>query len=203
VVVLILLLTGWGASLWEVFSNRERVLEGAGTLAPLLFLVLLAVQAVLAPLPTPALAIVEGYGFGVLEGFLLTWVGSLIGGVISFGISRRFGRGFVAGSARAVRPARFMEENGAILIFVLRLIPLVSFDAISYAAGLSSIRFRAFLLATALGMMPGSFAFVYLEGSEPGPRTWAVLLGLAVLAVLAAGAYVFQRRFFRTGSRVR
>jgi uncharacterized membrane protein YdjX (TVP38/TMEM64 family) len=69
-----------------------------------------------------------------------------------------------------------------------------------YAAGLSSIRFRAFLLATALGMMPGTFAFVYLGGSEPGPRTWAVLLGLAVLA---AGAYVFQRRFFRTGSRVR
>jgi len=200
VVVLILLLTGWGASLWVVFSNRERVLEGAGTLAPLLFLVLLAVQAVLAPLPTPALAIVGGYGFGVLEGFLLTWVGSLIGGVISFGISRRFGRGFVAGSARAVRPARFMEENGAILIFVLRLIPLVSFDAISYAAGLSSIRFRAFLVATALGMMPGTFAFVYLGGSESGTWPWAVLLGLAVLA---AGAYVFQRRFFRAGSRVR
>jgi uncharacterized membrane protein YdjX (TVP38/TMEM64 family) len=76
-VVLILLLTGWGASLWEVFSDRERlqrVLEGAGTLAPLLFLVLLAVQAVLAPSPAPALAIVGGYGFGVLEGFLLTWV---------------------------------------------------------------------------------------------------------------------------------
>ena len=61
-----------------------------------------------------------------------------------------------------------------------------------YAAGLSSIRFRAILLATALGMMPGTFAFVYLGGSEPGPRTWAVLLGLAVLA---AGAYVFHRRF--------
>jgi uncharacterized membrane protein YdjX (TVP38/TMEM64 family) len=76
----------------------------------------------------------------------------------------------------------------------LRLIPLVSFDAISYAAGLSSIRFRAFLLATALGMMPGTFAFVYVGGSGSGPRTWAVLLGLAVLA---AGAYVFQRRFSR------
>ena len=58
-----------------------------------------------------------------------------------------------------------------------------------YAAGLSSIRFRAFLLATALGMMLGTFAFVCLGGSEPGPRTWAVLLGLA------AGAHVFQRRF--------
>jgi len=203
VVVLVLWLTGWGASLWEVFSDRERLqqlLEGAGALAPLLFVALLVVQAVVAPLPAPALAIVGGYGFGVLEGFLLTWVGSLIGGVISFALSRRFGRGLVAGSARVVRLDRFMEEHGAILIFVLRLIPLVSFDAISYAAGLSSIRFRAFLLATALGMMPGTFAFVYVGGSGSGPRTWAVLLGLAVLA---AGAYIFQRRFFKANSRVR
>ena len=93
-----------------------------------------------------------------------------------------------------------MEEHGAILIFVLRLIPLVSFDAISYAAGLSGIRFRAFLLATALGMMPGTFAFVYLGGSESGPWTWAVLLGLAALA---GGAYVFYRRFYGAGPRVR
>jgi uncharacterized membrane protein YdjX (TVP38/TMEM64 family) len=203
VVVLVLVFTGWGASLWEVFSDRERlqrVLEGAGALAPLLFVALLVVQAVVAPLPAPALAIVGGYGFGVLEGFFLTWLGSLIGGVISFALSRRFGRGFVAGSARAARLDRFMEEHGAILIFVLRLIPLVSFDAISYAAGLSSIRFRAFLLATALGMMPGTFAFVYVGGSGSGLRTWAVLLGLAVLA---AGAYVFQRRFFKASPRVR
>ncbi len=203
VVVLVLVLTGWGAFLWEVFSDRERVqrvLDGAGTLAPLLYVGFLIVQAVIAPLPAPALAIAGGYGFGVVEGFFLTWAGSLAGGVISFGISRRFGRRYVAGSARAVRLDRFVEEHGAVLIFVLRLIPLVSFDAISYAAGLSSIRFRGFLLATALGMMPGTFAFVYLGGSGSGLWTWAVLLGLAVLA---GAAYVFQRRFFRGRPRVR
>jgi uncharacterized membrane protein YdjX (TVP38/TMEM64 family) len=202
-VAALLWLTGWGASLWEVFSDRERLqgmLRGAGALAPLVFVALLVVQAVIAPLPAPALAIVGGYGFGVVEGFLLTWLGCLIGGVISFGISRRLGRSFVAESPRAVRLDHFMEDHGAILIFVLRLIPLVSFDAISYAAGLSSIRFRAFLLATALGMVPGTFAFVFVGGSGSGSRTWAVLLGLAVLA---AGAYVFQRRLFKVNSRVR
>lgn len=202
-VVLVLVLTGWGSFIWEVFSDRERlqrVLDGAGTLAPLVYVVLLVVQAVVAPLPAPALAIAGGYGFGVIEGFFLTWAGSLVGGVISFWISRRFGRGFVAGSGPVERLDRFFEEHGTVLIFVLRLIPLVSFDAISYAAGLSSIRFRGFLLATAFGMAPGTFAFVYLGGSEPGPWTWAVLLGLAVLAAVA---YVFQGRFFRGRPRVR
>ena len=202
-VLVVLLASGLGGDLWQLFSDRERVqraLDGAGALAPLLYLAFLIVQAVIAPLPAPAVAMAGGYGFGVVEGFFLTWAGSLIGGVVSFGISRLFGRRFVAGSPRVVRLDRFVEEHGAVLIFVLRLIPLLSFDAISYAAGLSSIRFRGFLLATALGMMPGTFAFVYLGGSEPGLWTWAVLLGLAVLA---GAAYLFQRRFLRVRPRVR
>jgi len=147
VVALVLVLTGWEASLWGVFSGRERVqqaIDGAGAFAPLVYLALLVFQAVIAPLPAPAVAIAGGYTFGVVEGFLLTWVGSLAGGVISFGISRFFGRGFVKGRGMTGRLDRYVEEHGVVLIFVLRLIPLVSFDALSYAAGLSGIRFRGF-----------------------------------------------------------
>lgn len=203
VVALVLVLTGWGASLWGVFSGRERVqqaIDGAGAFAPLVYLALLVFQAVIAPLPAPAVAIAGGYTFGVVEGFLLTWVGSLAGGVISFGISRFFGRGFVKGRGMTGRLDRYVEEHGVVLIFVLRLIPLVSFDAISYAAGLSGIRFRGFFAATALGMLPGTFAFVYFGGSQDGFGRWAILVGLAGLAVLA---YFYQRRYFGLRRRVR
>ena len=202
-VAILLWLTGWGTSLWEVFSDRGRLqgmLAAAGPLAPVLYVALLVVQAVAAPLPAPALVLAGGYGFGVVEGFFLTWLGCLLGGVVSFAISRRFGRRFVASSPRAARLDRFAEEHGAVLVFVLRLIPLVSFDAISYAAGLSSIRFGRFLLATALGMAPGTFAFVYLGGSGGGPGTWAVLIGLAALAI---AAYAFRRRFLKAPTRAR
>lgn len=195
--------TGFGASLWELFSDRERVqraVDGAGAWAPVVYVGFLVAQAVLAPLPAPAVAVVGGYTFGVAEGFFLTWLGSLLGGVISFGISRLFGRRFVAASGRARRLDRYVEEHGAVLVFVLRLIPLVSFDAISYAAGLSSLRFRSFLLATALGMLPGTFAFVYLGGAPAGPGLWIILL---CLAALACGAYVYQRRSLRLRRRVR
>ena len=200
-VVLALLLTGWGSSLWEVFSDRERLqqtIDGAGAFAPLVYLGLLVVQAVVAPLPAPAVAVAGGYAFGVVEGFFLTWLGSLAGGVISFGVSRLFGRGFLEG--RVGRLDRYVEEHGVALIFVLRLIPLVSFDAISYAAGLSSIGFRGFFAATALGMLPGTFAFVYFGGSGGGFGRWAILASLTALAVLA---YLYQRRFFGLRRRVR
>ena len=197
---LALLSTGQGEILWQFFSDRAMIqdlVDGAGLLAPTVYIALLVVQAVVAPLPAPAVAMSGGYSFGIVEGFLLTWAGALLGGVLSFGLSRFFGRGFVASSARLERLDRYVQAHGAILVFVLRLIPLVSFDAISYAAGLSGMSFKKFLLATALGMAPGTFVFVYLGGASPGVGVWAALIGLAVLAV-AAYVYLRVRLKYRT-----
>lgn len=72
--------------------------------------------------------------------------------------------------------------------------PIVSFDLISYAAGLTCISFRRFLLATALGAAPGTFVFVYLGSASLGPGVYAALGGLAVLAV---AAYAYLRRLCR------
>ena len=191
---LVLLFTGEGETLWRFFSDRGRIqqtISESGALGPALFVFLLVLQAVVAPLPAPALAMAGGYCFGTFEGFLLTWFGALLGGVVCFWISKLFGRGFVADSARMGRLDRYVEEHGALVVFVLRLIPLVSFDAISYGAGLSSLSFSRFLLATALGMAPGTFVFVYLGGAAPGPGIWAALIGLAILAVVA---YLYFRR---------
>lgn len=187
--------TGQGGLLWELFSDRARiqqVVETAGALGPAAYVLLLVVQAVVAPLPAPAVAMAGGYAFGTFEGFLLTWLGALLGGIASFGTSRMFGRRFVAGNERIRRLDRYAQEHGAPVIFVLRLIPLVSFDAVSYGAGLSAIPFRKFLLATALGMAPGTFVFVYLGGASPGWGVWVALIGLAALA---AAAYYAHRRF--------
>ena len=192
-VALALLLTGQGELLWKFFSDRQQIqqlVDGAGLLAPTVYILLLVVQAVVAPLPAPAVAMAGGYSFGTFEGFLLTWFGALLGGVFSFGLSRLFGRGFVASSARLERLDRYVQAHGAILVFVLRLIPLISFDAISYAAGLSGMSFKRFFLATALGMAPGTFVFVYLGGASPGAGVWGALIGLAVLAV---AAYIYLR----------
>ncbi|MDP9485738.1 MAG: TVP38/TMEM64 family protein [Actinomycetota bacterium] len=200
---LLLWLTGWEESLWGLFSDRERlqrVVDDAGLLAPVVYLVFLVIQAVLAPLPAPALAMGGGYSFGIYQGFLLTWLGALLGGVISFWISRWLGRDFVAGTERMQRLDRYVDQHGTITIFVLRLLPLVSFDVISYAAGLSSIPFWKFFLASALGMVPGTLAFVYLGGASSSTGFALALIGLSVLAIVA---YLYQRRRLKLRRRVR
>ncbi len=192
--VLALWWAGAWEALWELFSDRERLrqaVEAAGPLASTAYVLLLAAQAVLAPLPAPALAFAGGYVFGTSYGFLLTWLGVTIGGALCFGISRVLGRGFVERSGRTKKLDRYVAEHGAVMVFVLRLIPLVSFDAISYAAGLTGLPFRRFLVATVLGSAPGTFVFVYLGGAPQGPGLYAALAGLAVLA---AAAYIYYRR---------
>ncbi|MDP9479831.1 MAG: VTT domain-containing protein, partial [Actinomycetota bacterium] len=130
----------------------------------------------------------------------LTWLGALLGGVISFWISRWLGRDFVAGTERMQRLDRYVDQHGTITIFVLRLLPLVSFDVISYAAGLSSIPFWKFFLASALGMVPGTLAFVYLGGASSSTGFALALIGLSVLAIVA---YLYQRRRLKLRRRVR
>jgi len=204
VVVAAALLLWWasGGQLWgELFSDREKfrqTVSSAGALAPAVFVLLLIVQAVLAPLPAPALAAAGGYMFGPFNGFILTWLGTLAGGVLCFALSRILGRRFVERNTRFERLNRYVEEHGAIVIFILRLIPVISFDAINYAAGLTGISFWRFLIATALGMAPGTFIFVYLGGTDPGPGIYAALGGLAALA---AAAYVYYHRLQRVEGR--
>ncbi len=183
-----------GPEWWELLSDRERVqqaVENFGPAAPVVYVGLLVAQAVLAPLPAPAVAAAGGYTFGTLAGFVLTWLGVLLGGSLCFWISRLFGREYVTRSDRLKGFDRRVEEHGAIIVFVLRLIPLISFDAISYAAGLAGISFPRFLLATALGSAPGTFVFVYLGGASPRPALYAALGGLAILALVA---YAYYRR---------
>ncbi len=183
-----------GPEWWEFLSDQERVqqaVENFGPMAPVVYVLLLVAQAVLAPLPAPAVAAAGGYIFGTFAGFVLTWLGVLLGGALCFWISRLFGREYVTRSDRLKGLDRRVEEHGVIIVFVLRLIPLISFDAISYAAGLTCISFLRFFLATALGSAPGTFVFVYLGGASPGLGLYAALGGLAVLAL---AAYAYYRR---------
>jgi uncharacterized membrane protein YdjX (TVP38/TMEM64 family) len=172
-------------------GRLQQAVNTAGALAPLVFMLLLVVQAVLAPLTAPAMAAAGGYLFGTFRGFVFTWLGALLGGVLCFVLLRILGHGFVERGTRLKGLDRYVEEPGAVVIFVLRLIPLISFDAINYAAGLTGIGFWRFLIATALGSAPGTFVFVYLGGASPGPGLHAALAGLAALAV---AAYVYYRR---------
>lgn len=179
-------------------SLRSRVLE-TGAWAPLVSAALMILQAVIAPLPSSPVTYLNGLLFGLWWGGLLSWASALVAAAICFGLSRRFGRPPAERlmSARAVEWGdRFFERFGVYAVLVGRLLPFVSFDLVSYGAGLTRMSFSAFIAATAVGMIPGTLLYAYL-GRLGGDSAGALLWTLVALPALGLLVWLVGRRFTR------
>ncbi|TQJ30942.1 TVP38/TMEM64 family protein [Microbacterium sp. SLBN-146] len=153
----------------------------------------------LTPVPKNLLGIAAGvvWGFGIA--LVLVYVGALIGAAASFVIGRLLGREAVERltGARIARLDDLLARRGFLAVLGVRLVPVIPFTLINYGAGLTSVRTRDYALGTAIGILPGSAAYVALGafGFEFGPPFWIALTVLGVLALAGVvAAAVLQRR---------
>jgi uncharacterized membrane protein YdjX (TVP38/TMEM64 family) len=170
-------------------------LLGFGVWAPIASLFLMVLQAVAAPIPAIFVAFANGLAFGVVGGGLLTTAGQTLAAALCFGISRTLGRGPVealAGRFGLAAADTWFSRWGAGGVLLLRLVPGVSFDVISYGAGLTSIRFGPFLLSTAIGVAPQAFLYAYLIREAP-QSAW-MFFAVSWLVIGVIGSTVFLRR---------
>jgi uncharacterized membrane protein YdjX (TVP38/TMEM64 family) len=168
-----------------------------GFWGPAISFVLMILQSVIAPLPAFVLSFANAAVFGWAWGALLSWTSSLAGAVLCFGIARLYGRVAVVRliSATALDSIdTFFIKYGKHAVLFARLLPFVSFDIVSYAAGLTSMRFPHFLLATGLGMLPATLVYSYVGGSLTGG---AKALVTALLLLFAASVLVVMVKAMR------
>lgn len=134
-----------------------------GYWAPLIFILAFAVKAVI-PFPSSVFALAAGLVFGPFYGALYAIIGSVISAAIAYQLSRRLGRDFVVkvlgNKAKALD--RLTNVHGLEVVLFFRIVPSLPFDVFNLGAGLSSISFSDFLIGTAIGMTPWSFALSYL-----------------------------------------
>lgn len=166
---------------------RARV-DQAGFWAPLLFVVLYALLTVaLAPGSVGSAA--AGLIFGGLAGTVLTVVGATLGATGSFVLGRALGRetvGAIFGGG-IDRLDRFIGDRPFRSVVAIRLLPVLPFGLVNYAASFTRLPLRSYVAGTAVGIVPGSALYVALGASldMPGsPRFWASLAGLAVFTVV-------------------
>jgi uncharacterized membrane protein YdjX (TVP38/TMEM64 family) len=174
----------------DLATIREH-LRGFGPWAPMVAFALIQVQALLAPLPSVPVIYASGLLFGTLWGGLLAWVSVLVSATLCFGLARWWGRPLVqrVASPTALRQAdALFERYGVFAVLLGRLLPLTAFDLLSYVAGLTPMRLRPFLVATAIGMTPATFLMA--AAGDLGSASWgtlgAAVLGIGALAALAA-----------------
>lgn len=205
VIVLILLATGflWLISdgfrdatheAWIVLSSgdQEQIREyirSFGAWAPVASVVLMVSQVVLAPIPASVVQLSNGVVFGIIGGTLLNFIGQMIGATIAFFISRSLGR------SAAERLAGRVDENGIIehwldiwgarALLVIRVVPGMPSDFVSYLMGLTSMPARRYLIISAIGYLPQSLAYAWLGDYATDWFWWIVLAGFGISGIIA------------------
>jgi uncharacterized membrane protein YdjX (TVP38/TMEM64 family) len=163
-------------------------LVAMGSLGPVVFIGFMVLAVVVSPIPSLPLDIAAGITFGPFWGMVYAVTGAEIGAIISFLIGRALGREVLGRLLKT--NVSFCEQCSDHhlmgLVFVARLLPIFSFDIISYAAGLTRMSLKVFAIATLFGMIPSTFALTFLGGSVPTLQWPMILSGL-----LLAGLFLF------------
>jgi len=177
----------WGAGL--TLAGIEETIQSWGAWGVVGSILAMVVHSFI-PFPAEIIAVANGMVYGLVWGTVITWTGAMIGALLAFGLARRFGRPFVDRMvARKEWDALdgWLADHGWKVVFVGRLIPVIAFNLINYAAGLTRITWRAFALATAVGILPVTVLVVMMgdniESMEWG--SWLALLAGALVLWIA------------------
>jgi uncharacterized membrane protein YdjX (TVP38/TMEM64 family) len=184
-------------------------IEGFGAIGPIIYILLLAATIIFTPLPSVVVVGAGGLAFGTVFGTVYTIAGGMLGATINFYLARWLGRGFVErrlGNQAMSQIDIYADRMGTKLIVLMRLIPLFNFDWVSYAAGLTRMRYRSYAIASVLGMLLPIIGMVYVGDvklSHPGRSSlvftilviWSALPPIAFL--IWAGVRALMRRLRR------
>jgi uncharacterized membrane protein YdjX (TVP38/TMEM64 family) len=166
-----------------------------GVAASMLLMVLHSVV----PFPAEFVAMANGMLYGPVWGTVITWTGAMLGAYLAFGLARWLGRPFVrAVIARRHHEAidRWAERQGGGILLFSRFVPVISFNLINYAAGLTAISWWTFTWATGLGILPLTILMVSMgHGLWSGDRSvWLWLVAAALAGWLLWWALIVRRQ---------
>jgi uncharacterized membrane protein YdjX (TVP38/TMEM64 family) len=163
-------------------------LRGYGALGPVASVLLMMGQVVFAPIPASIVQLANGVVYGQLGGGILNLIGQMAGAMMAFTIARALGEGTVEKLAGKVHQDGFeewLQRWGGKALFVVRAIPGMPSDFLSYVAGLTRMPVRTYVLSTFLGYIPQSFAYAWLGDDAMEYFWWIVLGGFGLSALIA------------------
>ncbi len=173
-------------------------LKEAGIWAPIIYILLYTIATILI-LPSTPLNLSGGAIFGIWWGTIWTTIAAIVAAIISFALTRTVGRELVAQKLgrrwKAIEAE--MSQGGLFYMFSIRLLPIIPYGLVNFAAGLTSIRFRDYFIGTLLGTVPGVLPFVMmgsgLNSLQQG-NFLPLIGGLTLTAMLVGGANWYRRR---------
>src|SRR3989441_4392342 len=183
--------------LYEDKQQVRAMVDRWGGWAPIVFIGIQAMQVIIAPIPGEVTGLLGGFVFGQWLGFLYSTIGLTIGSLGAFWVGRRLGATFVQGLVAPQvweRMGFLVEAEGAILCFIIYLIPGLPKDIVCYLFGVSPMPFWVFTVVSTFGRIPGTWV-LSTQGAHTaaGDYLEVILLTTLVLAV-ALPLYHYRNR---------
>jgi uncharacterized membrane protein YdjX (TVP38/TMEM64 family) len=190
-----------GVRFWQdTLASFLEWVQGIGPWGAVLFAAAYVPAAVLL-VPGSLLTLGAGFVFGVVKGTVIVSLGSTAGAAAAFIVGRSLARDWVArrlaGRPTMAAIARAVEIEGFKIVLLTRLSPVLPFNLLNYAFGLTAVPLREYVLASWIGMLPGTIMYVYLgsaanslaallSGDQPRTTGQQVLFALGLAATVAA-----------------
>jgi uncharacterized membrane protein YdjX (TVP38/TMEM64 family) len=196
-------LSPWMFDWYDFLSSKEKIktwLKSFGSAAPLVFIFIQGFQVIFAPIPGEATGFLGGYLFGIPGGFLYSTIGLTVGSVAAFLLGRWLEIHFVEKIVKRETLEKFdfiIERQGALLSFLLFLIPGFPKDYLCFILGLSQMPLRVFLIIVTIGRIPGTFLLT-LQGANVYKGhyiTFFILLGIFLLVGLLM--FIYKEKLYR------
>jgi len=187
-----------GENLGKFYTRRRRLarfLRSLGPYSAAVFMLLQALQVVISPIPGELTGVVGGYVYGVNFGFLFSTLGLTLGSWIAFELANIFGRPLVERfvTKKILDKFHFLTTNaGAIISFLLFIIPGFPKDYLCYILGLTGMNLTTFLIVSTLGRMPGTYLLT-IQGASIGRGEYNTAIVIAAIS----GAIVFIAYLYR------
>ena len=200
----------WISRVFKILSSVDpepvkAYIRSFGPLAVAISFLLMVIQSIAAPLPAFLITFSNAAVFGWVWGAVLSWASAMAGAAACYGIARLYGREAVlklTGKTALKAVDDFFEKFGGNAILIARLLPFVPFDPVSYAAGLTSMRFWPFFIATGLGQLPATIVYSYAgEMLGGGAKTFVfgLFIVFAAVALTVLLRSIFAERLRKKG----
>jgi len=174
-------------------------LQQLGVIGPLAIIGLMTLAIVMSPIPSAPIALAAGAAYGHTEGTVYVLIGAELGAIIAFTIARLAGLPAVQHwlGPRIMQRLHGSQNMLMLIVFLSRLLPFISFDMVSYAAGVTPLHFWRFVVATFAGIIPASFLLAHFGAemaSGESERIGITLLLLGGVSLLVILLERFSRR---------
>lgn len=179
------------------FAVVKDFVESYGPYAMAVSAILMIFQSLMAPLPAFLITFANANLFGWWQGAILSWSSAMAGAALCFWLAKLLGRDVVEKITTKTGLEEidvFFEKYGKQSVLIARLLPFMSFDVVSYAAGLTSMKFWPFFIATGIGQLPATIVYSYVGGMLTGGAQLLVT-GLLILFALSV-LIVMLRQIF-------